>query len=240
MNRGLVANCQVRDKQSWLCCVVLSFTSKRNSHSHVLLAISNPQLLEARRAASAAERTGSSHGGGCSSGRGGAPTQNAAASGASALVPVGGSSDLQIIEEMEGPQPAKKQRTIDGFVWRSAQQGAFERDWTEAAIADGDAFLSAGVGSAKGRVIFKHFGATVPSRKRMAGPLLDDVAKAAAQFRDDVLSSVNGFVYAVDGGKDKYIARGTKLVSSGALLPDGRCIYLGTYNTADATLNHIK
>ena len=74
----------------------------------------------------------------------------------------------------------------------------------------------------------------------MAGSLLNDVFKAASEYRDEVLGSVNGFVYAVDGGKDKHIAGGNKLVSSAALLPDGRCVYLGTFDTADARLDYAR
>lgn len=155
------------------------------------------------------------------------------------LQPVGGDDDVQILSDMglAGSARPVKQQKMTNFTWNKTMQQEFDLQWTRACIADGDSFNSSSSHSAKAKVIQQFFGATLPHRKKMAGPCLNAATEIAEKECDAALGRVNGFAVAFDGGKDKHIAGGSKLISVTGLLPNGKAVYLDTINTKDCYLD---
>jgi hypothetical protein len=192
------------------------------------------QVLAERVAAATDSNAGSSNFTACSKRK-----ADAAAGTGQLLESVGGDEDVHLMAEMgaaEAGRPRKQQKMTD-FVWSKKVQQDFHRDWTKACVADGDSFNSVSLNSAKGSVIQQYFGATLPDRKKMAGPCLDAAAEAAAKERNTTLGKVNGFAVAFDGGKDRNMGGGSKMISLAALLPNGKAVYLDTVNTEDCYLD---
>lgn len=152
---------------------------------------------------------------------------------------LGGDEDVQLLADMTAAEAAvgKRQRTIHGFAWNKSQQREFELAWAEAAIADGDSFLAASSRSAKSNVMKRFFGLTLPHRNKMSGDLLNAVATQAEEERNKLLKSVGGFAVGFDGGRDKHMEQGSKMISCAGLMPNGGCVYLDTFNTNDCVLD---
>jgi hypothetical protein len=193
------------------------------------------QAVEELRAAAAAARTGSSAG---SSAGAGSKRQRDAAAALDQLLPsVGGDEDVQVLAEMGAMERPSKQQKITDYVWNMSLQQQFHREWTEACIVDGDSFSAVSSTSAKAVVIQRYFGASLPDRKKMAGPCLDAAADSAAKQRSKALGQVNGFAVGYDGGTDRHMGGGSKMISVAALLPSGSTQYLDTINTEDCRLD---
>lgn len=175
---------------------------------------------------------------GSSAGNGSTKRQRDAAAALGQLLPsVGGDEDVQLMAEMGPTQRPSKQQKITDFVWTKSLQQEFDVAWTEACIVDGDSFTSASRTSAKAAVIQRYFGAGLPDRKKMAGQCLDAAADSAAKQRSKALGKVNGFAVGYDGGKDRHMSGGSKMISVTALLPNGSTQYLDTINTEDCRLD---
>lgn len=150
--------------------------------------------------------------------------------------PMGGAADLELLSKVAKTDQDTAQASIRKYCWDLKKQDEFDTRWTYAAIADNDSFNAASSNSAKSEVLEQFCGLRLPCSKKMAGPSLDKAAKIAAQQRADTLGAVNGFQYAYDGGKDKHIGGGFKMINTAALTPDNKAVYLDTINTYDCRL----